>query len=195
MKAVTGSTGTQAVKFYIGKIYDEAASINLNIEAHKEVELVEFMNDPRSSYVCRVKDMTTEQRIRTQPLYDRFLTQKGSDETMIEAWEILQEAEKIEMLMNGINTVEQLASFEDHDIARLGSGGKLLRDKARRHIAGKHKNDRVDQSAQMQLIAEENRKLREESEKREQDYFALQARLATLEAATVKRPGRANAQA
>lgn len=181
LKAVASSVGAQAVRFYVGKSYDGETSKKLNMETYKPVEMVSFKNDPYSSYDCMVKDMDMEQRIKTQELYQRFIDQKDSDETQLEEWELLTEGERLQLFVGGINTVEQLAGYDDNQIHRLGIGAVALKARAQMHVAAK-KPPAVTND-ELILIAAENKKLREEAADRDRQFYAMQERLAKLESA------------
>lgn len=181
LKAVASSVGAQAVRFYVGKSYDGETSKKLNMETYKPVEMVSFKNDPYSSYDCMVKDMDMEQRIKTQELYQRFIDQKDSDETQLEEWELLTEGERLQLFVGGINTVEQLAGYDDNQIHRLGIGAVALKARAQMHVAAK-KPPAVTND-ELILIAAEKKKLREEAADRDRQFYAMQERLAKLESA------------
>lgn len=181
LKAVSGASGTQTIKFFIGQEYDGNASKEADMEVFRPVEMVCFKNDPLSEYHCRVKDMTQEQRLKAGALYERFKSQKESTDTPIEAWEQINEAEKVSLLRQDYVTVEQVASFEDHEVYRLGIDGKNLRDKARRHVKGKNHVKEQQFSDEMKAILEENRKLKSEMEEAHSRYLAEQAKLGKKE--------------
>ena len=181
LKAVASAVGAQSFRFYVGKIYDGESSKKLNKETYKPVEMVSFKNDPYSSYDCMVKDMDMEQRIKTQELYQRFIDQKDSDETQLEEWELLTEGERLQLFVGGINTVEQLAGYDDHQIHRLGIGAAALKARAQQHVAAK--KPQGPSTDELIMIAEENKKLRQEAAERDKAFFAMQERLAKLEAA------------
>lgn len=181
LKAVASAVGAQSVRFYVGKIYDGESSKKLNKETYKPVEMVSFKNDPYSSYDCMVKDMDMEQRIKTQELYQRFIDQKDSDETQLEEWELLTEGERLQLFVGGINTVEQLAGYDDNQIHRLGIGAVALKARAQQHVAAK--KPQGPSTDELIMIAEENKKLRQEAAERDQAFFAMQERLAKLESA------------
>lgn len=181
MKAVSGSVGTQAVRFYIHQQYDAQMSKLADREVYVPVEMCGFKNDRYTETAIRVQDLTPIQRLQTQELYERFKSQTESGETPIEAWDQLVDSEKVQMLMAGIKTVEQLARFEEHDFYRLGVGGKELAARAKRHLAGKEHKKIQASSEEMLLVIEENKRLREEFERRDAEYLGLQERLAAIE--------------
>lgn len=122
-----------------------------------------------------------EQRIKTQELYQRFIDQKDSDETQLEEWELLTEGERLQLFVGGINTVEQLAGYDDNQIHRLGIGAVALKARAQQHVAAK--KPQGPSTDELIMIAEENKKLRQEAAERDQAFFAMQERLAKLESA------------
>jgi len=178
MKAVAGSSGTQQIKFFVHKIMDGKATEIANAETYKPVEMVSFRNDALSSYTCRIQDMTQEQRIKSGPLYERFMNGKDSTDTQIEDWDMLNENEKIGLIQLGVVTVEQAAAYQDHEVYRLGIDGKNVRDKAIRHVRGKEVSKEQSWSEEMRAMVEENRKIKAEIEAAKDAYYALQAQLA-----------------
>lgn len=179
LKAVSGAVGTQAVKFLIEGIYDGEASKATNMEVRKPMEFVEFKNDPFSSYKCRVSDMTQEQRIRTGALYEQFKTNKDSTDTPLDAWDMINENERIALLNNNIFTVEQITHFKDHEVYRLGIDGKNLRDRAVRHVNGKEAAKQSNLNDEMRAILEENKKLKLEMEEAKELYYKMQEELSS----------------
>lgn len=188
LNAVVGSRGTQLVRFFMHKEYDDKSSRALGKEVFKPIEMVAFKNDQYSEYTCRVEDMTEEQRIGTAELYQRFLEQKDSNETAIEAWELVSEGERNSLLRQGYKTVEQIAAHGEHELYRLGVSGRELRDRALRHVMAKEENNKRDVAAEMRaiveqnkLIAEENANLRKDMEAAQELYFQTQQQIAALE--------------
>lgn len=185
LRAVTGSVGTQSVKFYIHKVYNPKKSKELGREYYDEHEMADFKNDPYSTASIRVSDLSDKQKFETAQLYERFKSQSQSGETSIAEWPAVNESDKIRLAMLGIHTVEQLRAFENNQqIFRLGPGAKELVEAAKRHCIAKYGETSTDEDRkERQLILEENKALREQSKQREEEYFQLMQRMAELEQA------------
>ncbi len=181
LRAVTGNLGHQRVQFRLEKKYNAKRSAAEGKEVYDQIEVAVFKNDPYSESVVWVKDLSNEQRLATMPLYERFLTQKDSSDTLIENWDAAHDSEKLQLAMLGISTVEQLGSWPSAQIFRLGNGGAELVERAKRHLDTKAGNRASQDNAELLRVIEENRQLRELDKKREDDYFALLARMEELE--------------
>lgn len=188
MRAVTGAIGTQAVKFDVYRPINQKLSEAAKSEVRDEIEVAYFKNDPYTNVAIRVKDLNDKQKIETAHLYERFLSQKDSTDTMIDAWDGIVESEKIRLAVLGISTVEQLASFKDFELQRLGGGAKDLRDRAQWHMKAKY-GEQSEASKEMQAVMEENRKLAERLKALEEQMFARHVEAAKSESGA-RRPGR-----
>jgi hypothetical protein len=177
LKAVTGNIGTQAARFFIHKLYDAKATEQEKREVLKPHEMVGFRNDPFTEYTCKIRDMSDKQKYSTQRLYERFKSQQETDETPLESWEAISEWEKVQLLQSGILTVDQITAFQDHELFKLGPGGKDLREKARWHINSK--NPTQDSKQEMLMVIEENRKQAERMKQMEDELYKLQAQVAS----------------
>lgn len=186
LKAVTGAIGTQAVRFYVHKVYNAKKSEELGYEFYDDVELCGFKNDKYAETAIMVKDLSMKQKMDTARIYERFKTQKDSTDTPLEKWAVISESQKAFYLQMGIHSVEQLASFQEHELFRLGPDGKNVRDLALRHINGKELKKQEDRNKEMELVIKENRVMSEKIKKLEEAYFASQAE----KAAQAKKLGR-----
>lgn len=177
LKAVTGAIGTQAARFFIHKLYDARATVMEQREVLKAHEMVGFRNDPFSEYTCKIKDMTDRQKFSTQKLYERFKTQQETDETPLETWDAISEREKVQLIQSGILTVDQIAAYQDHELYKLGPGGKDLRTKATWHVNAK--NPVQDQKQEMLMVIEENKRQADRMKQMEEELYKLQMQLAS----------------
>lgn len=192
MKASGGAVGTQAVKFHEVKTFNAGESDRLNLEAYSKVIVCEITNDKytkvpliveggddrkdKTGKVVPLKCMLTrQQQIATAPIYERFKSQKDSTDTPIEQWDAVQDSEKLNLAMIGVLFVEQLASFNDVELYKLGAGGKEIRDLALRHVRGKQGPSESEKfGSEMQALMEARK---EETGRRQ----ALEERLLQME--------------
>lgn len=97
-----------------------------------EVEYVEITvaGDTRTVIDERVKD---EHRQRWPESYKRFREgqEQAQDGTPLEAWPALSTGQVAEYKALNIRTVEALAALDDGFLSRLGTGGRVIRDKAK----------------------------------------------------------------
>lgn len=137
LKPTYGSLGSQYVRFHVHKEYNGADSTVAGKEVYRPIEVCEFQNDRFTRCPIRVKDLSAKQKVELAPIYERFRTQKESDETAVTEWDAVTDLEKGFLMTAGVYTVEQLGKFEDTELHRLGPGGTDLRLRARRHMRTK----------------------------------------------------------
>lgn len=190
LKAVAGSVGAQATRFFVHRLYDAKATELEKREVLTPHEMVGFRNDPFAEFTCKVKDMTPKQKLVTQQLYERFKSQKDSTDTPVEVWDAISEWEKVQLIQSGILTVEQITAYQDHELYKLGPGGKDLRERAKWHVNAK--NPAQDNKQEMLLVIEENRKNAERLKQMEDELIKMQAALAEKE--QTKRRGKTQEQ-
>lgn len=186
LKGVVGNIGHQSVRFEVHKVFNEALSAKTGLEVRDEIPLALFKNDAFNEVPVRVKDLSKKQIEDTQDLYNRFMLQKDSTDTVILEWDAIDERDRRRLDGQDIRSVEQLANWPEAQIFQLGPGGRDLVAKAKRHVLSKNGGKSEDRE-DFEKLMEENKRLREQNEKRDADYFAMQARLAELENATKKR--------
>lgn len=189
MKPTFGSVGSQYVRFHVHLEYSGSDSEAKGIEVKRPIELCEIQNDKFTRVPIRVNDLSPRQKVELAPLYERFKSQKDSNETSIADWEAITDMEKGLLMTSGVYTVEQLDAFGDEELYKLGPSGKDLKLRASRHVRAKRGPDvdKVEElRREMQLIIEENKRL----QAKEHEYFARAEKRATLEAITpVKKKG------
>ena len=162
LKAVSGSMKALPVRIFIDHEYDDKASKNAGIEIKREHVMIGIKTDRYSEVAIAERDLDMEKRFELQPLIDRFYTQKDSQETAIETWDVIGPQERNFLAKMGINSVEQLAATPDALVSRLGVFGPGLKQKAERHLAGKVKDaERQEVQEEMRMLREENAKLAE----------------------------------
>ena len=136
-------------------------------------------------------EMTQEMQMKTAELYERFRSQKASTDTLIFDWEAISDMEKGLLAQSGIYTVEQLFATPEHQRFKLGPAHKDLWERAARHVKSKKENDVNETKREMELVLEENRRIREKQEETERRYFEMQSKIAEMEKQTERRkPGR-----
>ena len=184
-KPVYGNVGAQYVEFSTHSRFSGVDSLDQNKEVYRKVDICKIRNDKQSVAVIRVNDLTPKQKREMAGIYEQWMTQKDSTDTRIMQWEAISEDDKAFLIQAGVQTVEQLNAFEGEDIFRLGPVAKEFKAAATRHLITKNGDKKAEQSEDIKLILEENRKLRELVEKRDADYFAAQA--AKVETAPAKK--------
>lgn len=188
VRPVYGNLGSQYVRFYTHKEYSGADSTRQDIEVYRTVEICEIQNDKFSKAAIRVSDLTPQQQIDLAPLYEQFKTQRDSNATQVMQWDAVTENEKVLLLSAGICTVEQLNALSKEETFRLGVGAESFMERAKRHLAAKEATKSSDRTAEMQLLAEENRKLKEKLKEKESAMFARHVNIASEERKTKGRP-------
>lgn len=205
MKATGGAVGSQAVNFKELRVFNAGDSDRLNLESYSKLTICEITNDKYTKVPLIVEGgedridkngkhvpmkcmLTRAQQIATAPIYERYKSQKGTTDTPIEMWDVIQDSEKLNLAMIGVLFVEQLASFSDVELYKLGVGGTNLRDLARRHVKGKERpHASEDFGKEMASLIEARQ---EESRKRE----ALEARLLEMEVLLAEKAEKSNAK-
>lgn len=190
LKPVFGSLDNLYCEFRIHKEFSNAESKLAGKEVQREMEVLMIQTDRFSRVPLKVGDpakgivgeLTPEMQFKTAELYERFKTQKDSTDTLIYHWEAVSDMEKGQLASLGIYTVEQLHKMPEADIFRLGPGGKDLWERAGRHVATKKENDVGESRRELELVMDENRRIREKQEHSEKRYFEMQAQLAKVEA-------------
>lgn len=175
LKPTTGAVGTQYVKFFILEIYSSKLSEEQKREVKVPVEMCAIQNDRFSTYCCMVKDLSRKQMIDLAGIYQRFKEQKDSKDTSVIDWEALTDRDKGFLLQAGVVSVEQLASFGEHDLYKLGPGGKEYRDMALRHVEGKAGKKRDEESGEMSALRREKDEQAIRLKALEEKFYAQEA--------------------
>jgi hypothetical protein len=122
-------------RFYLDQVEDQVASANSGRPIFRDEERVEIImpGNPHTRPVHRVSD---EHRQRWPKQYEAF--KKGielsPDGTPLEEWPRLKRSQVLELKGLGFQTVEQVASMDDHAVQRIGIGGRQIRELARAFI-------------------------------------------------------------
>lgn len=187
LRPVFGSIGAQHVRFEVAQEYSGADSLAANREVRRPVEVCLIQNDRFSTAALRVgrppdpskpgdigitSELSHEQQVVLAPVYERFKTQRESSETDIVGWDVVTDMERRLLVKQGIWTVEQLASFSDQDLFRLGPGGKDLRERAKRHVTTKQEAAAPDYSAELEQLRSEKSELAERLARLEAAHWA-----------------------
>lgn len=187
-KPVFGAIGTQAVRFFIGKSYNQAKSQLSGVETYDAEEMCEIQNDKFAKYTPRVRDLDNKQLMDLGALLQQFREQKDSKDTQIVGWMVITENERAFLINSGVYTVEQLAAFDpNQDSYRFGREGKTLIEKARQHIAGKSLDKAKEREDEYQLLLKEVSELRKAQKMREELYLEDQVARAMAESAPKRR--------
>lgn len=196
LKPTFGSIGRQYVRFELHEAYSSEDSLAQGKEVKRPVEICHIQNDKFCTAALRVggkpgvsSELTAEQQRVLAPLYERFKTQKDSNETDVLVWDAVSENEKRLLAASGVYTVEQLASYSDEDLFRLGPAGQELRERGRRHMVTKQEKA-PDHTAEIARLRAEHA---EELERIRQKSEAESERLRRLEAAYYAREESASA--
>lgn len=125
------AAGTSYPRFYLDPVQDEVASATQGRPIFRQVERVETIM-PGNPHTRPVNNVTDEHRGRWPKEYAAFREgiDISPDGTPIEEWPILNRAQVAELKYLGIKTVEHIANLSDHDLQRIGMGGRVLKDKA-----------------------------------------------------------------
>ncbi len=197
LKAVSGAAGAQLARVFTHKVYNAKVSEELKIEHFDEYEMVGITNDDFSETVLRASclsdpnrvftsDLSPEQEMQLAELRERFRKQQSSSDTPVDQWEALNEGEAKQLRLLKIEFVEQIAAFKDHELYKLGSQGKSLRERAIRHITAKKGHDPEQRKAEMQLVVEENKRQAERMKELEERLLQVELEKAEAEKETAK---------
>lgn len=204
LQAIAGALGTQTAEIKVHrklnmKKSDQMEKEGILREMYDEYETVEIQNDKYSTSTLRISclsdpkqkcynELNLAQRMQLGPLQERFRTQQSTCDTLITQWDAISSGEKQVLAQMGVMYVEQIAAFKDHEYYKLGNGGEALVKKAQRHVASKNpdKQEQFDRDMAALLAArQEDAAARKAAEER---MFALEAKLAALEAGGGEKP-------
>lgn len=185
LKPVFGSIGAQHVRFEMASEYSGVDSLLAGKEVRRPIEVCLIQNDRFCTVPLRVgrppdpdksgdvgiaSELSHDQQVVLAPIYERFRTQKESDETDIIGWDVITDMERRLLIKHTVWTVEQLAAFSDEDLFRLGPSGKDLRERAKRHVRSKVEAKVPDYSAELDQLRSEKTELAERLERLEAAY-------------------------
>lgn len=186
MRPTYGSIGTQHVRFYTHETYSGSDSEKAQKEVKKQVDICEIQNDKFTKVPIRVNDLSRAQKAILAPLYERFKTQKDSNETQILDWDAVTDNEKIFLGQLGVMTVEQLNSFTGQDVYKLGPGAEELIARAKRHM--KSKEEKNGPTNELALLRKEKEELAARLKRLEDSYMEKEIEKAKQAAPKVGRP-------
>lgn len=187
----TNSFGQEADRvfpeFFVETLLDEIASEREGRKCYRDEERVRlhFPGNPHTKPVARV---TEEHRQRWPEHYDKFkrgITQ-SADGIPIEEWPKLNRAMVFELKALGLETVEQIASMNDHDCQRVSVGGvsagRQLRDLARAFIDDSERNALAERlSAENSKQNAENAELRRKVEEQRELLERLHSQVMAMQ--------------
>lgn len=207
---IAGAMGTMCAEVkrhreFNPKRTQELASANLPGEMCDEIELVLIKTDKYTTVPLRASNLTDptapfhnelslDQQIALAELREKFRKNEHGADTPIANWDALNINEQMQLVNMGVMYVEQLASYKEHEVYKLGNGGAELVQRAQRHIAAKRPSKQEDFENQMLALVEERKAEKARADELERRYFEMQERLAAIESTgneIVKRaPGR-----
>lgn len=182
MKPTFGSVGAQFVRFFVHKVYNGGKSEKEDLEIKDHIQICEITNDRFTKCPIRIKDMSQQQRVVLNPLYQRFLSQQDSTDTDILDWEACTENERILLGQMGIHSVEQLSSYSDTDLYKLGPQGAELRERAKRHARSKEVKKSAEDSEEMAYLRKRLEDMEKQLTEKQENYFASQVAKVQTEA-------------
>lgn len=169
---VFGTVNGQYVRFFMFQVYNEQRSLADGVERMDDIEMVEIINDKLNKCHLRVSEMNRRQREQYAQIYASFKEQKQIEGTLIENWKAVGEYQRSLLIASNVMAVEQLAAMDDGSTNRLGPDGIDLRDKARRHVAGKKELDKsAERQKELEMMRLELEKQSEDKMKKQEAYF------------------------
>lgn len=146
-----------------------------NQVAERDFVRIRFPGDTKTELDREVKDQDKERFYRKWELYQKQLSQYGTD-TMLEDAGFLRAGE-IEILNKaGIKTAKELAALTDNYLATLGPGAREMSLKAKRFVQSEA------QEAKHQALLKENYALNNRIATQESQMKEMQEKLAALSA-------------
>lgn len=202
-EAISGALGTQTAEIVRHREFNALRTQVLQEtgafgEMTDEIELVIITNDKYTKVPLRASnlsdptkpfcnELSIPQQIQLADLRERFRKNEHGSETPVGLWDALNSGEKHRLIAMGILYVEQLAAYQEHELYKLGNGGRELVDRAKRHVAGKKPNIQEEVEKNMAALLEAKMAESERAAELERKYLELQERLAAMEAGSPKR--------
>ncbi|CAB4141054.1 hypothetical protein UFOVP413_22 [uncultured Caudovirales phage] len=145
------------VRFYLRAEKNQADSNEQGRAMFREIEYVEI-KVPGDKLTCVDREVTDDDKEKY--FWEYLAFKSGQDApvqgTPIEQWPILSVAEIEELKYYGVRTVEDLVNMSDTNLNKIGMGSLSLRERAKAWL------DSANEGADMQRLAMENAKLKEE---------------------------------
>lgn len=197
--AVAGAMGTMCAeikrhKEFNSKRTQEIEAADIAGEMCDDIELVLIKCDKYTTVPLRASNLTDpkapfynelsiEQQVALAELREKFRKNEHGGDTPIAVWDALNVSEQMQLINMGVMYVEQLASYKEHEIYKLGNGGAELVKRAQRHLAAKRPNKQEEFEAQMFSLVEARKAEQARADEMELKYLELQERLAAIESA------------
>jgi len=165
-------------RFFMESVQDLAASANAGRPIFRDEERVEIIM-PGNPYTRPVQRVTKAHRDKWEKEYAAFKAgiELSADGTPLEEWPRLKRSQVLELKALNCATVEHVAAMDDQAIARVGLGGRQLRELAKAFL------DDAANAAEVERLADDNAKKEAELERLNRQVAALNDRLAVLQVA------------
>ena len=184
-------------QFFTRAMEDRQASIDAGHTVFKDVDFVAItpqgskdrIERVASEWLAHIRRETRNQRFEEAWLekYERaFRAYKDGQELPLEGtalaeWPVATPAQIRTLLAFGLRSVEDLARANEETIARLGMGGRALKDKAANWLATAHDVGKV--SERISALEVENSRLQSENKSLAENCTLLQRQLDALQQA------------
>jgi len=207
-EVVSGAIGTMVAEIVRHKEFNAKRTAELGDlpgEMSDEIELVLFTTDKFSKTPLRASclndpkrkfhnELSLQQQVQLAELRERFRKNEHGGDTPIGLWDALSSTERGQLIAMGVLYVEQLAAYQEHEVYKLGNGGAEWVKRAQRHIQAKQPNKQEEFEKQLASVLEAKAAEKARADDMEAKYFAMQERLAKLEAPKAKQPKTAGVQ-
>jgi hypothetical protein len=191
VNAYSGQAAGRPFKFDVIKVRNAKLSEERGLEVEDSVEIVEFINDEKSSCALRIDPSLFQSHPEILADYEKWKSGKQSGITDVKEWTAISHVELGMLIARGFQSVEQIFESPDEKLQTLGLIWKDIKNKAKLHMNTKNKErgiiSETEEFTNLKIEAEASRA---RSEQMEAEMIKMREQLEALMAGKTPEPAK-----